>query len=1169
MGLILASSRRIVVQTKRKKRAILYVVTFIWEESTKGMHASNNIKQGPFFRRIDWLAFWISGFISLVVYTITLAPTVTLEDSGEFAVAADWLGVPHPPGYPSWTMIAWVFARVFSFITFRGQPNPAWGIGFVSAVFGALAAALTAILVCRSGRDVLYFSQAISHDMTKKMENAICFVAGVSSSLFFAFTPIMWSQSTIIEVYSLNAFFLVFVLLFVYLWLNRPKDKYLYWLALVFGIGLTNYQVLLLAALALAIVVLFKDFELFRDFALVGGPLVGAVALVYVGILPAIEHPTEPLWYWYLGLNGTLLILSYYFLPRGKTVAITILLAQVGVAVYAYMPIVSDLRNPPMNWGYPRTWDGFMHAISRGQYEEIAPVDIFSWRFVEQIGTYLADLRLNFTMFVSLVAFLPFCTWRWNRKGNEPPFDAMKWGILLTLFALLLLPLAQYFPFYKIPSFGVFLLLAIGATMTLVTRFRGLWEEHVFARGARAWERITAVLVVVGIGLIYLALVMRKFLSVIEPLRTGDPLPPGFAAELLLIPALLVVPVLLIWLALKVVSLKDRFILTVDAGVQRWMVSTLIAFVTLSLGLIALADLQMDIQDTFIQRVKFISSHLLFSFWVGYGLVFLLAYLDDKLRHVSPGASSFALLIALALPVVPIWSNAFNERLLLVYGGADQHNRDFGWQFGHYALRGAVGILEELAPDEEPLPNPSFPSEMGPDAIFFGGTDPGRFVPTYMIYSADVRPDVHLITQNALADGTYMAVMRDLYGNDIWIPSVADNAAAFRQFVREMETGVRQSVPGVTVEGGRVQVSGVMGVMEINAILARKIFEHNRDRHDFYIEESYVMRWMYPYLSPHGLIMKINSEPLDRIPRETIEDDLDFWDWYTRRFLAHPMFRRDVPGQKSFSKLRSAIAGLYAHRGMIREAEIAFHESLALYPLSPEAHFRLAELYMRLTRFDDARELMSSFKERDPANTRIDHFLEQVDRVERMQVHVRELERQLQEGTIGAQDALQLAQLYLHRGQRDRFRRLADSLVSNPEAPAFLLLPLARMYAQAEMRARAGEVVALALERLPSDAAPEALLDALATLRVIEDYDAAVEVLEKYLDRNPQAWEEWIELAEFRLARNEVQAASNALRTAMRYGGTEAQMTIQSHPRLSQLLQEQSGQGSSPFGLRR
>ena len=104
------------------------------------------------FTRGDWLVFWVCFLVSLGVYTYTLAPSVTLEDSGELVVAADYLGVPHPPGYPIWSMLAWFFQWVLCFIPFRGQPNPAWGVSFMSAFFGALACGLIGLLISRSGQ---------------------------------------------------------------------------------------------------------------------------------------------------------------------------------------------------------------------------------------------------------------------------------------------------------------------------------------------------------------------------------------------------------------------------------------------------------------------------------------------------------------------------------------------------------------------------------------------------------------------------------------------------------------------------------------------------------------------------------------------------------------------------------------------------------------------------------------------------------------------------------------------------------------------------------------------------------------------------------------------------------------------------------------------------------
>ncbi|HQA38688.1 MAG TPA: DUF2723 domain-containing protein, partial [Kiritimatiellia bacterium] len=116
---------------------------------------SGDSREGAFFRRVDWTAFWTATLVSFLVYFITLGPSVTLEDSGELAVAGDHLGVPHPPGYPIWTMCAYVFVRLFSWVTYQGQPTPAWSISLMSAVFAALAAGFTAMLITRSASDML------------------------------------------------------------------------------------------------------------------------------------------------------------------------------------------------------------------------------------------------------------------------------------------------------------------------------------------------------------------------------------------------------------------------------------------------------------------------------------------------------------------------------------------------------------------------------------------------------------------------------------------------------------------------------------------------------------------------------------------------------------------------------------------------------------------------------------------------------------------------------------------------------------------------------------------------------------------------------------------------------------------------------------------------------
>src|SRR5215510_6843827 len=66
----------------------------------------------PLFRGIDWLTFAITTLVVWVGYFYTLAPDLTLEDSGELAVGSFYAGIPHPPGYPLWTLYTYLWTLI-------------------------------------------------------------------------------------------------------------------------------------------------------------------------------------------------------------------------------------------------------------------------------------------------------------------------------------------------------------------------------------------------------------------------------------------------------------------------------------------------------------------------------------------------------------------------------------------------------------------------------------------------------------------------------------------------------------------------------------------------------------------------------------------------------------------------------------------------------------------------------------------------------------------------------------------------------------------------------------------------------------------------------------------------------------------------------------------------
>ncbi len=1511
----------------------------------------------PFFRKLDWSSFWTATIASFIVYFLTLGPSVGLEDSGELAVAGDHLGVPHPPGYPIWTIISYAFARVFSFVTFRGQPNPAWAIALSSAVFGALAAGCTAMLITRSASDMLSDMKSVIKRAENKGEELLCWVGGVAGSLIFAFSPVMWSQSTIVEVYSLGAFFLMLVLLLTYRWMRKPQDKVLWLAAFVFGLGLTNYQVLLLAALPLVVIIFLRNIALFRDFILVAIPIglasiilklgsldqhkdlvkcklygleykynytpdgqaysyyadhlpvslpsrplciaaavvfciavVGALVyfickrkfsselnetnnsnpdksskldrssefakiaiiasfalsalllllasfitskavinadnpsaaalyspiwycrlvfllilgcgaslittlfgedrksdiykvslmvsgvtfavamimalalptpelaaqfpenadlstiptlgvgfynivfiigllvvaviasfiprgflfalpilaveaiafvLIHKGVMLGLTHPTT--WWFIIPVifNFFILVMAALALPSGKSVAMTVLMSELGVSFYIYMPIVSDLRNPPMNWGYPRTWEGFKHAITRGQYEKITPTNIFAPRFIEQLGDYFTDLRRQFTLILAPFGFLPFCAWKFSSRkreedssefgvrssemqerskifmhaekvrknnselrasnselddGKRPISKALPllmgfaaivlWsldffvsadaisdalGSVMRLAAVLLMTFAIALSLYngirpiKIAvvmiamtvifvmlgniasiergfdaarvdklSFGLLLLLCLfgGILMT----FAQVWDAvKRMISERRMSEMITVSLVVGGFVLFILAFTYKVIQAIVVYLLAGKE---GFSKEQMStdwlnifevvsknnnIFVLKIVPVLIAILlvggllfGLWLLTRKPRVKPTVDDVSQQWLIGSVCNFIVMSIMLIMLANPKGDLQDTFIQKVKFISSHGLFALWIGYGLIFALIVWKTMLSKLKPqlrkSLVALAAVVVLLSALIPIQQNYFNDRLVFELSGAEQNGHDYGWQFGNYQLRGADAIIEELTDDEEPLPNPSYPPAMGEGAVFFGGTDPGRFVPTYMIYSAKVRPDVFLITQNALADNTFMSVTRDLYGDQIWIPTPKDSEDAFQIYIDEVKSGKRPPSSDIVVQGGRVQVVGALGVMEINGILCKMIFDHNKPGayelrsssefgvrsseiqernkiyehsegvkkknselrtpnselgeagHEFYVEESYVIPWMYPYLTPHGLIMHINREPT-ALTTKNVNDDMDFWDWYVRRITRDDKYRRDVVAQKSFSKLRSAIAGLYMNKGRHSDAERAYNNARILYPVSPEATFRMIQdILFRQERWNEALLIADYFCKQDPNNDRgpyvRDVILDQIKLKEEHAALLSEYNQRRNELGGGYDPSLALVSYRLAEYEL-KLNKYQEAFTHLNEIPADAPLKEDEIYMIASLMLNAGDVGGALrfVDRLFMTpyllSSSERVNFAALLYTELGDYSKVKRLMQTYISQNKNDWESYLRFASY------------------------------------------------------
>src|SRR3954453_5907342 len=158
--------------------------------------------------------------VALLVYTWTLAPTVTLTDSGELIVAAYGLGVAHPPGFPLWVMLA----HLASLVPVR---SVAMRINSSSAVFAALACGMLTLVVTELFATASYFAafrrknKGARHGSNIKsasVNGLLMFAPAVGAGLLMAFSHTVWAYATITEVYALNALLILLVFFLLVRW---------------------------------------------------------------------------------------------------------------------------------------------------------------------------------------------------------------------------------------------------------------------------------------------------------------------------------------------------------------------------------------------------------------------------------------------------------------------------------------------------------------------------------------------------------------------------------------------------------------------------------------------------------------------------------------------------------------------------------------------------------------------------------------------------------------------------------------------------------------------------------------------------------------------------------------------------------------------------------------
>jgi hypothetical protein len=164
------------------------------------------------------IIFFAGLSLPLVIYNFTLAPDLSWAhggDGGDLIVAAQSLGVSHPPGYPAYTLLAHLF-------TLLSWGSVAFRINLLSAIGAAAAAGIVSLIV---------FMLSKHERMWNILLGAL--IAGWS----LAFMPLLWGQAVIAEVYTVHAAFVALTILLAIRINNRPSYLAAVILGLVWGVA--------------------------------------------------------------------------------------------------------------------------------------------------------------------------------------------------------------------------------------------------------------------------------------------------------------------------------------------------------------------------------------------------------------------------------------------------------------------------------------------------------------------------------------------------------------------------------------------------------------------------------------------------------------------------------------------------------------------------------------------------------------------------------------------------------------------------------------------------------------------------------------------------------------------------------------------------------------------
>ncbi|MCF7832278.1 MAG: DUF2723 domain-containing protein [Candidatus Marinimicrobia bacterium] len=326
------------------------------------------------------LGFGLGSFLlSFIVYMLTVAPTLSFWDCGEFIACAATMSVPHPPGAPLFLL----FSRIFSMIPFSTD------IAYRTNLLSVFTSASTIILLYYS---IILLIQRFRGKAETLKDQFIVYFSAFIGAMAFAFSDSQWFNAVETEVYAFSTLLTALTVWLVLKWdaediKGKHGEKYLLFLFYSLGIAVGMHLLNILAIPFIVLIIYFRysKFEI-KSFLGVSA-LAGIIYLIiHKGIIDGTPEIAKM-----ININPAavsfplaLLVVAAIFLALffifgkalksrpiaakwSRLVCIGLILITVGYSSYEII-FIRSLKNPGIDENDPETVSAAVSYLHREQY---------------------------------------------------------------------------------------------------------------------------------------------------------------------------------------------------------------------------------------------------------------------------------------------------------------------------------------------------------------------------------------------------------------------------------------------------------------------------------------------------------------------------------------------------------------------------------------------------------------------------------------------------------------------------------------------------------------------------------------------------------------------------------------------------------------------------------